>query len=292
MAQDIQIAGATFNAVPSIVVPVAGGGSATFVDPSPTTAAAADVASGKLFFSALGVLTQGTASGGGGGAYSWFGENAEKVSTVINKTINLKNDTIYDSWTASTTATTIKAASSTADYTLSNASGDYDYCFLMKAFCQPVYKSGATLKSTAYRFCYVYAYAFWGYADKTSMSAMETGSPISSYTNNNSGTYNVGYYYYNNNGTLVTYNASYGPMYIDAAPTFSTSVSSGKLNSSITLPAIKARCNSSRFATARKTEVDSENTNMIITVDLIRCPRGKSFGSAQFDMVRAELNAP
>lgn len=67
MAQDIQIAGATFNAVPSIVVPVAGGGSATFVDPSPTTAAAADVADGKQFFDALGVLTQGTASGGGSG---------------------------------------------------------------------------------------------------------------------------------------------------------------------------------------------------------------------------------
>ena len=67
MAQNIQIAGATFNAVPSIVVPVAGGGSATFVDPSPTTAAATDVASGKLFFDALGTLTQGTASGGGGG---------------------------------------------------------------------------------------------------------------------------------------------------------------------------------------------------------------------------------
>ena len=70
MAQNIQIAGATFNAVPSIVVPVAGGGSATFVDPSPTTAAATDVVSGKLFFDALGVLTQGTASGGGGGAIS------------------------------------------------------------------------------------------------------------------------------------------------------------------------------------------------------------------------------
>ena len=63
MAQNIQIAGATFNAVPSIVVPVAGGGSATFVDPSPTTAAATDVVSGKLFFDALGVLTQGTGSG-------------------------------------------------------------------------------------------------------------------------------------------------------------------------------------------------------------------------------------
>ena len=74
MAQNIQIAGATFNAVPSIVVPVAGGGSATFVDPSPTTAAATDVVSGKLFFDALGVLTQGTASGGGGASNVVVGE--------------------------------------------------------------------------------------------------------------------------------------------------------------------------------------------------------------------------
>lgn len=67
MAQDIVIAGATFNAVPSIEIPTAQGGTAKFVDPSPTTAGAADVASGKLFFDALGALVQGTASGGGGG---------------------------------------------------------------------------------------------------------------------------------------------------------------------------------------------------------------------------------
>ena len=90
MAQNIQIAGATFNAVPSIVVPVAGGGSATFVDPSPTTAAAADVASGKLFFDALGVLTQGTASGGGGGLVYEAGTYTP-TEDVNRPTINFVN---------------------------------------------------------------------------------------------------------------------------------------------------------------------------------------------------------
>ena len=49
MAQNIVIAGATFNAVPSIVVPTSGNGTAVFVDPSPTTATDSDVASGKVY---------------------------------------------------------------------------------------------------------------------------------------------------------------------------------------------------------------------------------------------------
>ena len=66
MAQNITIAGAAFSAVPAIEVPKTGGGIATFSDPSGTTAAASDVAQGKLFLDASGVLTTGTASGGGG----------------------------------------------------------------------------------------------------------------------------------------------------------------------------------------------------------------------------------
>lgn len=66
--KNITIAGATFRSVPSIDVPVSGGGTASFVEISDTTAQAADVASGKFFYDAAGVKTEGTASGGGGGA--------------------------------------------------------------------------------------------------------------------------------------------------------------------------------------------------------------------------------
>lgn len=68
MAQNITLLGASYVDVPAVTLPKTGGGEATFTDVTPTTAAAADVASGKQFFDALGVLTQGTASGGGGGA--------------------------------------------------------------------------------------------------------------------------------------------------------------------------------------------------------------------------------
>ena len=65
MAQNITLQGATYNAVPGVNLPKSGGGTAYFTDVTDTTAAAADVASGKYFYTASGVRTQGTNSGGG-----------------------------------------------------------------------------------------------------------------------------------------------------------------------------------------------------------------------------------
>ncbi len=66
MAQNITIMGASYSAVPAVTLPKTGGGTASFTDVTDTTAAAADVATGKYFYTAEGVRTQGTASGGGG----------------------------------------------------------------------------------------------------------------------------------------------------------------------------------------------------------------------------------
>lgn len=73
MAQSVKIAGALFSNVPSIRVPDENDVFHPFVDPSPTTATAADVASGKIFFAADGTQTSGTASGGS--------------ATIVSKTI-------------------------------------------------------------------------------------------------------------------------------------------------------------------------------------------------------------
>lgn len=66
MSQNISLWGATYSAVPSVTLPKSGGGTATFTDVTDTTAAAADVATGKYFYTSAGVRTQGTNSGGGG----------------------------------------------------------------------------------------------------------------------------------------------------------------------------------------------------------------------------------
>lgn len=66
MSKNVTLMGASYSAVPSVILPQTGGGNAQFFDVSDTTAAAADVATGKYFYTAAGVRTQGTNSGGGG----------------------------------------------------------------------------------------------------------------------------------------------------------------------------------------------------------------------------------
>ena len=64
MAQNITLLGASYSDVPAVTLPKTGGGTASFTDVTDTTATASDVASGKYFYTASGVRTQGTSSGG------------------------------------------------------------------------------------------------------------------------------------------------------------------------------------------------------------------------------------
>lgn len=66
MSQNITLMGASYSAVPAVLLPKTGGGTARFDDASITTATASDVASGKKFLASDGTITTGTASGGGG----------------------------------------------------------------------------------------------------------------------------------------------------------------------------------------------------------------------------------
>lgn len=66
MAQNISLLGASYSAVPAVMLPRTGGGTARFDDCTVVTAAASDVASGKVFVASDGTITTGTNSGGGG----------------------------------------------------------------------------------------------------------------------------------------------------------------------------------------------------------------------------------
>ena len=89
MAQNITLLGASYSDVPSVLLPKTGGGTASFTDVTDTTAAAADVASGKYFYTAAGVFTQGTASGGGSASNVVTGTvKGTTTGTAMDVTLN------------------------------------------------------------------------------------------------------------------------------------------------------------------------------------------------------------
>ena len=93
----IYLQGASYPDVPSVVLPKTGGGTASFTDVTDTTAAAADVAQGKYFYTAAGVKTEGTSTGGGGttagtvtqdaNGYLILDDDAPAGPTLITKSI-------------------------------------------------------------------------------------------------------------------------------------------------------------------------------------------------------------
>ena len=93
--KNVTVAGGSYPDVPQVNLPITGGGTASFVEISDTTATASDVASGKVFYTSAGTRTVGTATGGGGSAVVVTTEPDTGGGTITNITaVDLSNDTV------------------------------------------------------------------------------------------------------------------------------------------------------------------------------------------------------
>jgi len=291
VAQSITLLGATYADVPAVELPKTGGGSAQFDDTTDATATAADILTGKTAY-VNGIKLTGTGSGGGGGPYAWLGSNAELVGTKLNRAINLSSDTTYDSWTASTTATTIVPASSTADASFDCDFTEYDYAIASLGTVEPIYVAGTPATYRTYRVCQYYITYAYGYISSSSTANVQSGVPTTQTSVSSSSSFAV-QFYYNNAGNIVARSGTQcGPIYMNTWPTvtFGTWVD-GICPATVKLPAFYARCDNSRFSTTRKGQVDSANTNYTVKIDLYRVPRGNGLFSYWCDQMVNYLNA-
>lgn len=272
--QNITIAGANYQDVPSVELNKTGGGTALFVDVSETDAVASDVVSGKKFFTANGTLATGT------NTWNWMGKEWELVNNNVYTYEDTLDNTLYNGWTPSTTAKTI-VTSVNVSPTVSVNLDNYEYLLRWRFVSEFAYIATATLKAVPLKQgIEIYQSCIKRPSNVTNMEARTSNgnacvtlltAPFIKYRNSS--------------GTLtMAYTGSYGVYCAATAATFASSTASST-TMTIKTPAISARCSSTYFATARGSEVDMENTTIKMQGLLYRTSVGGAAREIYDDLV-------
>lgn len=216
----------------------------------------------------------------------WMGAEIEFVEKFYQNQKLLK-DTNFNTWTPSTTASTMIASSSLTARAIDLA--NYEYYIEWLWDYVGAFNSGATMKAqirrqcgTLYQTIYRRPYGLANIAAKTDTYAYCTSAvTASSYC-----------FYYNTSGTS-TWNTgiSYGFYPSAVAATFSSTESTTP-NLTIKTPTINMRCYSSYLATARAPEIDKNTATFTVIGNLYRIKAGTSFLHQCFHKAIDIYNAP
>lgn len=308
MAQNVTVAGASYSDVPSVTLPKTGGGTASFTDVTGTTALAADVASGKYFFTASGVLTLGTATsgggtggvtqdqdgylvlsdqgggGGGGDSWSWMGKNPTLVHAYNPIKMSFK-ELGADSWTWSTTATRLMTSqalspSITMDLT------KYDYYILHTYYVHYDYgnwtpTSGAIIKSVS-PFCTMYSghnstVAAWEHDEPNEATAIYANSTRV-------------YLYYNSGVKTLGPSTQYG-LTVPGSPTFSVdSSSTATPTCTLETGSLSIRGSNSTFTSGAFSNLDLDESYCQMEFEVWKVERGSTMVSHMYSESSRLLN--
>lgn len=247
-------------------------GNNTLIDISDTTADTNDVVSGKVFHKNDGTNATGTYE------WSWLGFQPEFMGTVYTQEVALA-DTLYASWTPSTTAKAIQATANISTFVADMA--NHEYILKWKVKCIPVYTDGTTPKAAVYKECAVFYQSIFRRPNSVTNinnKNFNTNTCITFYTV----PLNV---YYNTSGTLTyTYSISYG-LYGAATATGFSSTSSNAPTITIKRPTLNAKCSTTYFSTAMANAIDQENTKFTIEGELYKVPVGSTTRSMYKDLI-------
>lgn len=219
---DIQIAGATYTDVPSILIPKVGGGNAQFYE-----------------------LT---------GNLAWMGKNPTLISNIYSKEDTL-NNTTFASWTPSTTATDI-VASATAGTFVADME-NYEYYLVWEFGATPSYTGTPTLKA---HFLFSRAYLVQNLTKRPSSWANIGDDNFNGNACVSLWTSNFCRYYGTTTGSVTyTWAATYGFYPSLTAATFSSSTSNTP-TVTVKTPKISARCSTTYMSTANAKLIDQANS--------------------------------
>ena len=232
----ITIAGATFQTVPSIVVPKAGGGDAVFYDMSDDM--------------------------------SFLGKDVELVNASLYSSSFALEDTAFNGWTPSTTAKTCIATATAGTFAQSDME-DNEYFILWECGVDVVYGEGTTNKAkTLFSRAAIAQELF-----RRPSTWANIGSEI--FNGNACSTVfsqNFLRYYGTTAGTITyTWNVSYGFYFGATAATFSPTTGNG--NVTVKTPIMSARCSTTYLSTGNAGLIDQENSKGFIKGKLYRIKR-------------------
>lgn len=217
MAQNITLLGATYSDVPSVLLPKSGGGQAKFIDET---------------------------------TWDWKSVEPKLVGTIVTRSYTLA-DTDYSTWTASTTAKVLVATENATTFVADMANKSYALRWRWQIDVKHL--SDVTLKALpVYQCGEIWHLIFRRPSNLTNLAAGTFNGNVALNTRSP-----AIMDYYNSSGThTMTYAASYGFYCAATAPTFSNTTSDTP-TVTVKTPTINTRCNSSYFATARKTYIDT-----------------------------------
>jgi len=197
--------------------------------------------------------------------FNWMGADVEVVNANLhNSTVQLSSTT-YSSWTASTTAKSLKATQSLTAFSADMA--NYAYLLRWVTVAHIAHKSTATLNAIPYQL-------------QINLFDQQIMRRPNSLVNIQADNYNGNVYvntaglgwmrYYKADGTLTyTWSSSYGFYGSVPTPTFASSTAN-TTNVTPKTPILYVRCSTTYFDTARYGDIDIDNTYWTIHGELYR----------------------